>query len=117
MSLRSHKQFVLFSFLFVCVFLVTSQTVTACSCGPRPTVLDSFEHADVVVIVRVLSVEKVADSEDRHYVDGVRTTTVVVEKVLKGKLKVRDQLVFGQGGGADCIWTFDEKSVGSEFLF
>jgi len=26
-------------------------------------------------------------------------------------------LVFGQGGGADCIWTFNEKAVGEQFLF
>lgn len=117
MFLRSHKQTVLFLFLLVCTFLVTSQTVVACSCGPRPTVLDSFDRSDVVVIVRVLSVEKVADSADQHYAEGVRSTTVLVEKVLKGKVKVRDELVFGQGGGADCIWTFDEESVGRQYLF
>jgi hypothetical protein len=81
-------------------------------------VLDSFDKSDVVIIARAISVEKVPEfSEDRRYVDGVRTTTMVVERVFKGNLKVRDEIVFRQGGGADCIWTFSEKSVGQEFLF
>ena len=42
---------------------------------------------------------------------------MVVERVFKGKLKIRDEIVFGQGGGADCIWTFDEESIGHQFLF
>jgi hypothetical protein len=71
----------------------------------------------VVIIVRVVSVEKVEDTEERHYVDGVRSATLRVERVFKGTVKVRDELVFGQGGGADCIWTFNEKTVGEEFLF
>jgi hypothetical protein len=45
--------------IFSCAFLVCgAQTVTACSCGQRPTVLDSFDESDEVVIVRVVSVEK-----------------------------------------------------------
>jgi hypothetical protein len=79
-------------------------------------VLDSFDHSEEIVIVRVLSVEKVEETEER-YVDGVRSATVVVDKVFKGKLKVRDEIVFGQGGGADCIWTFNQESVGDQYLF
>ena len=30
---------------------------------------------------------------------------------------MRDEIVFGQGGGADCIWTFNEESIGDEILF
>jgi hypothetical protein len=102
---------------FLSAFLGTIQTAHACSCGPQPTVLDSYDHSDVVVILRALTVEIAEDTNEHHYVDGVRSTTMVVEKVFKGKLKVNDQIVFGQGGGADCIWTFDEESVGHEFLF
>jgi hypothetical protein len=113
----SSSQYLLLSILS-CVFLFSApQTATACSCGPRPTVLDSFEKSDEVVIVKVLSVEKAEDPEEKHYVDGVKTATLIVEKVFKGNLKVRDEIVFGQGGGADCIWTFDEKSIGHQYLF
>lgn len=109
-------------YFFLAVFscaLITGvvHTANACSCGPQPTVLDAFDRSDEVVILRAISVEKAEDNDKEHFVDGVRRTTMVVEKVFKGKLKVRDQIVFGQGGGADCIWTFDEKAVGQQFLF
>jgi hypothetical protein len=107
----------LFLPLLLLMFLGGSQLAHACSCGPRPTVLDSYDHSDVVVVLRALSVEKAEDTNERHYVDGVRSTTMLVEKVFKGNLKVGDEIVFGQGGGADCIWTFNEKSVGHQFLF
>jgi len=42
---------------------------------------------------------------------------MVVEKVFKGNLKAGDEMIFGQGGGADCIWTFDEESIDKQFLF
>ena len=101
-----------------CAFLLSAtQTAVACSCGKRPNVLDAFEQSDEVVIVRVLSVEKAQDTNERHYVDGVKRATLIVEKVFKGKLKVRDEIVFGQGGGADCIWTFSEESIGDQLLF
>jgi hypothetical protein len=100
----------------VAVLLVVGRVANACSCGGRPTVLEAFEDADEVVILRAMSVEKVADTARRSYVDGVRSTTMIVEKVFKGHLKVNEEIVFGQGGGADCIWTFNEKSVGQQFL-
>ncbi len=123
MRIRS-SQFLLLSILCCAFLLSTAQTATACSCGPRPNVLDSFEGSDEVVIVKVLSVEKVEDKDkdkdeedEEHYVDGVRSATLIVEKVFKGKLKVRDEIVFGQGGGGDCIWTFNEKEIGKQYLF
>ena len=103
--------------IFATTFLLSmSKSASACSCGPRPTVLEAFEGSDEVVIVRVLSVEKVEDKENR-YVDGVRSATMVVEKVFKGNLKIRDEIIFGQGGGADCIWTYNEESIGHQYLF
>jgi hypothetical protein len=99
------------------LLLVVGQSASACTCGARPTVLDAFDGSDEVVIVRVISVEKANDTDEQHYVDGVRSTTMIVEKVFKGHLKARDEIVFGQGGGADCIWTFAEQSVGQQFLF
>jgi len=107
----------LFLVFSTALILAVTKTANACSCGPRPTVLDSFEGSDEVVIVKAVSVEKVQDKEERHYVNGIKTVTMVVEKIFKGKLKVRDEIVFGQGGGADCIWTFSEESVGRQFLF
>jgi hypothetical protein len=116
MRVRS-SQYLLLSILSCAFLLSAAPTATACSCGPRPTVLDEFEESDEVVTVRVLSVEKGEDTDERYYVDGVKTATLIVERVFKGKLKVRDEIVFGQGGGADCIWTFNDESIGDQFLF
>ena len=110
-------RFLLLTLFSVSLLLIASQSARACSCGPQGSVLDSFDGSDEVVILRVISVEKAESTEDRPYVDGVKSTTMIVEKVFKGKLKPRDEIVFGQGGGSDCIWTFSEKSVGHQYLF
>lgn len=92
-----------------------TRVVIACSCIGPGTVLDEYEEATQVFIAKVRSVEKAEDGT--RYVDGVRSTTVTVEKVFKGNLKVGDELIFAQGGGADCIWTFNQEAIGVEFLF
>lgn len=134
MPLHNGKRLVCLLFVIVFALLFNVSSVIACSCGPRPTVLDAFDGSDVVIIGRVISVEKVrfnskvknaakeeeSDEKDestgQHYVDGVRSATLVVERVFKGNLKVRDEIIFGQGGGADCIWTFNDESVGDQLL-
>lgn len=112
--------------LFLLIFLLGLRTAEACSCGGSATVLDSYNHADVVVIVNAASVEKAEPektapkgqmSNGENYVDGVKSTTMRVEQVFKGTLKVGAEMVFAQGGGADCIWTFDEEDIGKKFLF
>ena len=70
---RSSQLFLFIAMLLGALFFSATQTAKACSCGPRPTVLDAFERAEEVVIVRVLSVEKVKDTEERSYVDGVKS--------------------------------------------
>jgi hypothetical protein len=82
----------------------------ACSCAPLPTVLDAYDRSDVVMIVRVLSVERVNEEE-------TRSTKFTVEKVYKGKVRAGDELVFAQGDGANCIMMFSETNIGDRFLF
>ena len=115
-----------FLLLLFVVFLFSTSSANACSCGRTPTVLDSYDWAEVVVIVRAVSVEKASPeqtapngqmSNGRNYVDGVKSTTMSVEEVFKGTLKVGEEMIFAQGGGADCIWTFNEKDIGKKFLF
>jgi hypothetical protein len=105
-----------FSFLLlVFIMLTTGARLTyACSCGPKQTVLDGYEWADVVVIARAVSLEK---SENNSGYEGIRSAKMVVEKVFKGDLKAGGEIVLAQGGGADCVWTFDEKSIDEQFLF
>jgi len=112
--------------LLIFVFLLGLRTAVACSCGSSGTVLDSYNWADVVVTVSATSVEKAEPkqtappgqmSNGENYVDGVKSTTMRVEEVFKGTLKVGTEMVFAQGGGADCIWTFNENNIGKKFLF
>ena len=112
--------------LFILVFMLGLRTADACSCGGSSTVLDAYNFADVVVLVNAQSVEKVGPektapkgrmSNGENYVDGVKSTTMRVEQVFKGTLKVGAEMVFAQGGGADCVWTFDEDDIGKKFLF
>jgi hypothetical protein len=79
-------------------------------------VLDEFERARVVVIARVASVEK-AEKEDRERYDyGVRSARLVIEKVYKGEAKVGQEIVFGQGDGANCLMRFSEEYSGGRAL-
>jgi hypothetical protein len=112
--------------LLLLILLLSFRTAEACSCGASPTVLDSFNHADVVVVVTPVSVEKAEPektappgqmSDGENYVDGVKSTSMRVEQVFKGTLKIGEEMIFLQGGGADCIWTFDEEAIGRKFLF
>lgn len=98
----SKKQSVItLSFLLLFSFF-GAKIANACSCCPTPNVLESFEKSDEVLILKALSVEKVKD-DALHFVDDVKSTQMVVEKVFKGNLKIGDEITFAQGGGADCI--------------
>jgi len=80
------RQWLLFSILSCAFLFGAGQTVSACTCAARPTVLDSFDESDEVVIARVISVEKVEETDEQHhYVNGVRSTTMVVDRVFKGQ--------------------------------
>lgn len=115
-----------FLVLLIFVFLASAIAAHACSCGRGPTVLGAYEWAEVVVVVRAVSVEKAEPektapegqmSNGENYVDGVKSTTMRVEQVFKGSAKIGDEMIFAQGGGADCIWTFNEKDIGNKYLF
>jgi hypothetical protein len=107
-----HKICFLFLLFILTVFIVDVRTVSACSCAGTPTVLSQYEWAKNIVIVRAVSFEK-----SETGIDGIASTKMVVEKVFKGDLKAGDEMVFAQGGGGDCIWTFQKKDAGKQFLF
>ena len=105
-------------FCVIGVLTFAAKVMLACSCGPRPSVLEAFDRVDVVVIVRVSSVDTVDPKVDsRSNPANVRSATAIVEKVYKGNLKVRDEIVLEQGSGSNCIMTFNDNYVGHEFLF
>jgi hypothetical protein len=110
----SYKNYFSFLLLIFAALLFNARTAQACSCAGTSTVLDAFDHAAVVVVARVVGVDRREKGSDFR---GIRSTKMVAEKVFKGNLKAGDEMIFGQGGGADCIWTFDEESIDKQFLF
>src|SRR5215813_11828068 len=109
------KRSILFSLWLLPVFVLSTPTAKGCSCTNRPTVQEQYDWANIVVIAQAVSVEKVG--ETARSTEGIRSTTMVVEKVFKGSLKVGEQMTFAQGAGADCVWGFSEKSIGQRYLF
>lgn len=90
----------------------------ACSCVRSSTVDQEFKKAANVVVLKARSLER-TEKEPPRLVNygGIKQTTLTVEKVYKGNLKIGQELILAQGGGADCVWTFDEENIGQEFLF
>ena len=98
--------------------LFVPRIAAGCVLVPKPTVLDAYNDADVVVIARAISVEKVSDpSEIPMHGSRVVSTMMEVQKVFKGNLSIGSKMTFGQGNGIRCTWVFYEDVIGDEFLF
>jgi len=102
------------AFAAVAILLQTS-TSFACTCAPTVSVLDEYERAQLVVIARVTSVQKKEQNQKETYGDDVRSQ-LVVEKVYKGDIQAGQALVFAQGSGTDCTWSFWDDLVGERVL-
>ena len=92
-------------------------TASACSCGASPAVDIAFQKTANVVVMKLRSIEKYQPSDNGSGYGGIRQARLTVEKSYKGNLKVGSELTFAQGGGADCVWTFGEEDIGTEYLF
>jgi len=109
--------------LAIFLLLFFGKTALACSCSVPGTVLKAYDDADIVVATKLVAVEKgrrimgTSETGEDLYIERIVSSTMVVTKVYKGAVKVGQELKFGQGGGGDCIWMFDEKGIGSEYLF
>jgi len=108
MSSRACRNFSLLLFS-TALLLGVVRDASACQCVARPTVLDAFERADEVVLAKATALEP-----HEGYSNVIR---MEIENVFKGNLKVKEQIVFGRGGGTDCIWTFRQDVIGQRFLF
>lgn len=112
----SHCRFLLVTTLLGVALLLLPNVVVACARPPKPTVLQAYNESDVVVIARAVSVKKLSE---KAAMTGslVSSTTMQVEKVFKGNLRVGDKLEFGQGNGLRCTAVFYEDDIGKEYLF
>ena len=111
---RNRRRILILFFLVVSFLGLRFAAATACVLLPLPTVLDAYERADAVITARVVSIEKTREPDPIHL--NIRSATMVVQKVFKGNVKVQDAISFAQGNGIDCLWTFDEKMIGREYL-
>ena len=112
-------KFLILTLFLAIMFALNHKTVLACSCAGKPTVLDNYENSELVLIARVASVAKTpaAANQQTNYPNDIRSLTVVVEKVYKGKTRVRSELTLKQGTGADCVRIFSEQDAGEKYLF
>jgi hypothetical protein len=107
--------FLKITFATVVIVLFTS-TGLGCTCGPMVSVLEEYDRSQVVIVARLVSVEKARPDDKEEYWHGVRSSRFVVEKVYKGDVHAGDTLVFGQGNGLDCMWALAEEQIGHESL-
>ncbi len=114
----AHHRSLLVLTLLAAVFLLLPNLVAACARAPTPTVLQAYEDSDIVVVARAISVEKLSDQTEMPLIGTrVLSTTMEVQKVFKGRLRVGDEMVFGQGNNIQCTWVFYEDVIGKEYLF
>jgi carboxypeptidase family protein len=98
---------------------LASDVTFACSCGSAPPVLDAYERASAVVIVKVLHVEPFKRDDPETAMKNVTdygVATFVVEKVYKGKLRVNEQFSFGAYPNAACFMSFRNETAGRKLL-
>lgn len=115
---NSHYRSLLVLTLSCLAVLVLPNVVVACALPPKPTVLQSYNESDVVVIARAISMEKLSDQSEMPFIGTrVTSTTMEVLRVFKGKLRVGEKMVFGQGNSIRCTWVFHENDLGREYLF
>src|SRR5215813_12809396 len=104
----TRKRTVILFLLAFASFLFNEQSTFACSCSAmKPPILDQYSWATYVIVVQAVSVDK-----DERRPGLIRSTKTIVERVFKGPVKPGEEMVFAQGGGGDCGWTFSEKDIG-----
>jgi hypothetical protein len=81
-----HQRILLVAILLGLAFLLLPESVLACACNKKPTVLDNYEHSDEVLIARAVSVRVARDKSELPWTsDPILSTTMLVQKVFKGK--------------------------------
>jgi hypothetical protein len=111
-----HSQQISIILLLTLALLFSANNADACSCF-SPSLKEAVEESANIVILKLQAVEKYQEGENGYGVGGVRQSRLTVEKVFKGNFKIGQSLSFKQGGGGDCVWTFYEKGIGTEYLF
>lgn len=102
--------------IFLSAMTFLNIQIYACSCAPKPTVLDEFERSAIVVTTRLAAVEKVRGNDREYILRRDPFLTMIVTKVYKGNVRPGQSLKFAQGNGIGCIKTYDESDAEREYL-
>lgn len=114
--MRQKNRLLIFIMLFA-FLLFGIETLKACSCAEKPTVLEDYEGSEDVIIAEITGVEKITDENEMFYNStGIKGAKMSVKKVFKGKLKEDGEVFFQAGNGVDCGVTFNEKDIGIKML-
>ncbi|MBX7172873.1 MAG: prealbumin-like fold domain-containing protein [Pyrinomonadaceae bacterium] len=108
-----HRFFTIILVVGSILFLV--DFLWACSCAISP--IDSEIGSQNIVVLELKAVEKCKDNDTGCGEDNIKKSKLIVKNSFKGKILVGQELNFTQGWGADCIWGFSEKDIGTKYLF
>jgi hypothetical protein len=111
--MKRSKNF-LFLILPILISVISVSEAHACSCGRIDAVDVAFDQTPTIAIFRVTSVERYQSGDRRPSSAEVKSATLQVQKVYKGKLAVGQEFTFTNNG--ICIRKFDDKDVGDDFL-
>lgn len=96
------------------VFLVSVDSICACTCGPKPLIIDEISRSKDVFIGKVVGITKV--EPDYEHPNGIKSARIEVTRTYIGNLKLGDSIEVANGNGVFCAFTFTEKSIGDQML-
>lgn len=99
----------------ILLIIAFTYSVHACSCNAKTETVDiEFKNSPNVLVLTLSNVEILPEKATTGA--DVRRSTLTVERVFKGFLKVGDKVMFTREYSR-CGWNFSEESLGEKFLF
>jgi hypothetical protein len=111
------KSILLTSVLFSVLYLIAPVAVFACSCSERQNLQKEFESSALVFKGKITAIEGPKPQTETNPFGNSGSSSVIVERVYKGALKIGDRLTFTRGNGVNCNYTFGDSDVGQTWLF
>lgn len=99
------------------IMIALPGSASACSCTGAGSVDLKLYDSENVAVFKLVSTEMADPGELVYNLYGLKSATLSVERVFKGKLKVGQQVKFLQGQGGNCVATFHPNGIGKEYLF
>lgn len=93
------------------LLLLAAVPAWACECGRWPVIEDEFAKSRYVFVAELRSVKRVEKKSG-----SVDLSVFEVTRAFKGKHTAGDKITFRRFGDKSCVWKFDYKAVGKEFL-